>query len=57
MTATWFIEGMSDLSVHVHQCPFCELRFQYVNEVRDHVITDHPEHADAFVGMNPHELE
>jgi hypothetical protein len=46
---------MSDLSVHVHQCPFCELRFQYVTEVRDHVITDHPEHADAFLVTSPHE--
>jgi hypothetical protein len=31
----------------VHHCPFCELRFNYMAEVKDHVITDHPEHASA----------
>jgi hypothetical protein len=28
----------------IHQCPFCELRFLYANEVRDHLRLDHPEH-------------
>lgn len=51
-SSTWFSRVMSD---HVHTCPFCELRFQFVNEVRDHVVTDHPEHADSFVGIVPHE--
>jgi hypothetical protein len=50
-----FHEGMSDISVHVHQCPFCELRFGSVNEVRDHVITDHPAHAAAFEAAAPSE--
>jgi hypothetical protein len=31
----------------VHQCPFCELRFNYMAEVKDHVITDHPEHEST----------
>jgi uncharacterized protein len=31
-------------SNEVHQCPFCELRFLYANEVRDHIRLDHPEH-------------
>jgi hypothetical protein len=51
----WFIDDMNDLTIHIHTCPFCELRFQFVNEVRDHVVTDHPEHADSFVGIVPHE--
>lgn len=46
---------MTDLSMHIHTCPYCELRFQFVTEVRDHVITDHPQHADSFVGIAPHE--
>jgi hypothetical protein len=41
---------------HVHQCPYCELRFVYANEVKDHVLHDHPEHADSFAIVEPHEL-
>jgi hypothetical protein len=40
----------------VHQCPFCELRFVYHNEVKDHVLQDHPDRAEAFVGIDLHEL-
>ena len=29
-----------------HQCPYCDLRFEYHNEVKDHVLHDHPERAD-----------
>jgi hypothetical protein len=47
---------MTDLSVHVHQCPFCEVRFLYVNELRDHVIQDHPDHAESFLQVTPHEF-
>jgi hypothetical protein len=39
-----------------HQCPYCELRFMYANEVKDHVITDHPSHADAFASVEIHEV-
>ena len=39
-----------------HQCPYCELRFEYHNEVKDHVLHDHPERADVVVAMEPHEL-
>ena len=28
-----------------HACPYCELIFSYHNEVKDHIIHDHPEHA------------
>jgi hypothetical protein len=31
----------------IHQCPFCELRFAYMAEVKDHVQHDHPEHAST----------
>jgi hypothetical protein len=41
---------------HVHQCPYCELRFEYANEVKDHVIHDHPDHAESFLTVEPHEL-
>jgi hypothetical protein len=41
---------------HAHQCPFCELRFENVNEVRDHVINDHPSHAASFSRSTPHEV-
>jgi hypothetical protein len=40
----------------VHQCPYCELRFEYANEVKDHVIHDHPDHAESFLTVEPHEL-
>jgi hypothetical protein len=40
----------------VHQCPYCELRFAYMNEVKDHVILDHPEHARVVETAEPHEL-
>jgi hypothetical protein len=53
---SWFSRVMTDASVHIHQCPFCEVRFLYVNELRDHVINDHPQHADSFISMTPHEL-
>lgn len=26
----------------VHQGPYCELRFSYMAEVKDHVLRDHP---------------
>jgi hypothetical protein len=42
--------------LHVHTCPYCPLRFVYANEVKDHVLRDHPEHADSFQWVEPHEL-
>ncbi len=41
---------------HIHTCPYCELRFEYMNEVKDHVVHDHQEHAEAFLLVDPHEL-
>jgi hypothetical protein len=40
---------------HAHQCPYCELRFRYANEVKDHVVHDHPDHAPGFAKANPRE--
>jgi hypothetical protein len=44
----WSSWGMNASAFHIHQCPFCELRFENVNEVRDHVVTDHPVHAAEY---------
>jgi hypothetical protein len=41
--------------LHVHHCPYCPLRFVYANEVKDHVVRDHPEHAQSFQTVEPHE--
>jgi hypothetical protein len=40
----------------IHQCPYCELRFGYHNEVFDHVLRDHPDHGDVVAGIEVHEL-
>jgi hypothetical protein len=40
----------------VHACPYCELKFMYHNEVKDHILHDHPEHADVVITIEPHEL-
>jgi len=41
---------------HPHSCPYCDLRFLYATEVRDHVLHDHKEHAAAFLYVETHEL-
>jgi hypothetical protein len=38
------------------QCPFCDLRFSYHEEVKDHVLHDHPEHADVVANVETYEL-
>ena len=38
------------------QCPYCELRFVYHNEVKDHVLRDHPDHPDVVANLEVHEL-
>ena len=40
----------------IHQCPYCELRFELMNEVKDHIVHDHPAHAAAYVDLEIHEL-
>jgi len=46
----------SMVSEPVHQCPYCELRFDYHNEVKHHILTDHPDHAEVAASVEPHEL-
>ncbi len=38
------------------QCPYCELRFVDHFEVKDHILRDHPEHAEVVEGLEPREL-
>jgi hypothetical protein len=45
---------MSD-QLHPHQCPYCELRFRFATEVKDHVVHDHPSHRQSFEAMDPRE--
>lgn len=45
-----------DVDEIIRQCPFCPLRFAYHQEVKDHILHDHPDHAAAFVGIELHEL-
>ena len=39
-----------------HTCPYCELRFEYHDEIKGHVLHDHPEHAEVAAGLEVHEL-
>ncbi len=43
-------------ATEIHTCPYCELRFLYADEVRDHVIHDHPAHAATFDSVHIVEL-
>jgi 5-methylcytosine-specific restriction endonuclease McrA len=40
----------------MHQCPYCELKFLYGNEVRDHILHDHHDHENAALTAEIHEL-
>jgi hypothetical protein len=42
---------------HIHQCPYCVLKFLYATEVKSHVIADHPDHAPSYIRMTTTELE
>ena len=42
--------------IDVHTCPYCELRFDYHNEVKDHILRDHPEHPDVAATVEVHEV-
>jgi hypothetical protein len=39
-----------------HTCPYCELRFGYHYEVKDHILRDHPEHPDFALTAEIYEL-
>ena len=45
-----------DVNEFPHTCPYCELRFEYHEEVRDHVLHDHPDHDDVAATAEVHEL-
>ncbi|HEY3484010.1 MAG TPA: hypothetical protein VGK49_01445 [Ilumatobacteraceae bacterium] len=47
---------MSGATYQTHTCPFCELVFTYHNEVKDHILHDHPTHADVVATVEMHEL-
>ena len=39
-----------------HTCPFCELRFDYHNEVKDHILHDHRDHPGMAATVEIHEM-
>ena len=39
-----------------HACPFCDLIFMYHEEVKDHIVHDHPSHAAEVVSIEMREL-
>jgi hypothetical protein len=39
-----------------HTCPYCELHFDYHDEVRDHILRDHRDHAHVAATVEIHEL-
>jgi hypothetical protein len=39
-----------------HHCPYCDLVFTYHAEVQDHVMHDHPEHAESVAGVEMREM-
>ncbi len=38
------------------QCPYCDLIFTYHNEVKEHIMLDHAEHAGVVASIEPDEL-
>lgn len=38
------------------QCPYCELRFAYHNEVKDHILHDHRDRAEMVATLELHEM-
>lgn len=44
------------LSIDHHACPYCELSFRYHEEVKDHIVHDHREHAAAVAYIEMREL-
>lgn len=48
------MSAMTDIQRHT--CPYCELVFLYHNEVKDHILHDHPEHRHVVETIEPHEM-
>ena len=38
------------------QCPYCELRFPTHNEVKDHILREHPDHEHVAATVEIHEF-
>jgi len=43
-------------NTNTHTCPYCDLIFDYHEEVKDHVLRDHPSHAGMVAAVEMHEL-
>ena len=39
-----------------HNCPYCDLVFTYHEEVKDHIMHDHREHAASVATVEMREL-
>jgi hypothetical protein len=44
------------MSRETRQCPYCDLRFLTHNEVKDHILHDHPDHVGVALTVEFHEL-
>ena len=45
-----------DMDDAPRQCPYCDLRFSYHNEVKDHILHDHHDHEGVVALIEPHEM-
>lgn len=48
--------GSVSNSIETHTCPYCPLVFMYHEEIRDHILYDHPDHWSVAATMEVHEL-
>jgi hypothetical protein len=44
------------MSYTPRQCPYCELRFETHNEVKDHILREHPDHEQVAATVEIYEL-
>jgi hypothetical protein len=50
----WMVGGAA-MNPMPHQCPFCELRFDTLHEVQDHILHEHP--VEAKLAETSHVVE
>jgi hypothetical protein len=50
----WSHDGC--MTRETRQCPYCDLRFLTHNEVKDHILHDHPDHVGVALTVEFHEL-
>jgi hypothetical protein len=43
------------MTEQAHTCPYCELRFDYHDEVRDHIRREHRDHSQVAL-VEIHEM-